>query len=150
MCILVLIYSKLLVWFQGKQIKSFHDDGNDNLLSEIHQKFNYRHGERIKFLEHVAVTVNIQCKRRGNIEIFLLSPQNTNVKILQTRRHDNSTAGFQNWTFMSVATWSENPQGKWLLIIRDVNGTDTINRVGKSKLRLYGTRTNPNNLHIKF
>jgi len=41
------------------------------------------------------------------------------VQILSPRRLDNSDAGFTKWKFMSVATWGEDPRGRWTLEIFD-------------------------------
>lgn len=41
------------------------------------------------------------------------------VQILSPRKLDNSNAGFTKWKFMSIATWGEDPRGKWTLEIFD-------------------------------
>jgi len=38
---------------------------------------------------------------------------------LTERPLDTSAVGFKAWTFMSVHTWGENPQGSWTLTISD-------------------------------
>lgn len=43
----------------------------------------------------------------------------TTVQLLRHRKLDKSNEGFQNWTFMSVMTWGENPKGVWTLEILD-------------------------------
>lgn len=65
------------------------------------------------------------------------------VPILEQRKNDNSTEGFQDWVFMSVATWSENPRGLWRIkIIDNTNGIGYLN-VGKCTLMLHGTIIDP-------
>lgn len=52
---------------------------------------------------------------------FLISMhlQGTKVQILKPRKLDDSTAGFEKWKFMSVASWGEDPRGSWTLDILD-------------------------------
>lgn len=45
--------------------------------------------------------------------------QGTKVQILKPRKLDDSTAGFEKWKFMSVASWGEDPRGRWILDILD-------------------------------
>lgn len=45
--------------------------------------------------------------------------QGTKVEILKPRKLDDSTAGFEKWKFMSVASWGEDPRGSWILDIFD-------------------------------
>ncbi|KAF9428497.1 pheromone processing endoprotease [Podila epigama] len=75
----------------------------------------------VKFgsLEHVTVTVNIEHAFRGEIEVFLKSPDNIISKLAEVRPQDDSSEGFNNWTFMSVKHWEENPIGQWTLTVYD-------------------------------
>lgn len=43
----------------------------------------------------------------------------TTVQILAPRIKDLSSQGFLGWTFMSVMTWGENPNGVWTLTLED-------------------------------
>lgn len=43
----------------------------------------------------------------------------TKVELLAPRKLDVSSDGFNNWTFMSVMTWGENPNGIWTLTVAD-------------------------------
>lgn len=72
-------------------------------------------------LEHVTVTVNIAHQRRGDIEVELISPFNVVSQLAAARRLDASSAGLQNWTFMSVKHWGEDAVGKWTLRVKDEN-----------------------------
>ena len=51
-------------------------------------------------------------------EKYFISTE-TRVQLLGKRRKDTSPFGFNQWKLMSVATWSENPLGEWLLEIQD-------------------------------
>eukprot|EP00088_Acartia_fossae_P071101 TRINITY_DN9692_c0_g1_i1.p1 TRINITY_DN9692_c0_g1~~TRINITY_DN9692_c0_g1_i1.p1 ORF type:complete len:188 (+),score=20.35 TRINITY_DN9692_c0_g1_i1:649-1212(+) len=79
----------------------------------------------VKYLEHVQVTVTIAHPKRGNLEVILRSPNGTITKLLSSRPRDNSRKGFHNWTFMSVQTWGEQPQGKWTVYVADRQKKDT-------------------------
>lgn len=41
------------------------------------------------------------------------------MELLAPRKLDESSDGFNNWTFMSVMTWGENPNGIWTLTVAD-------------------------------
>ncbi|KAL3276937.1 hypothetical protein HHI36_012303 [Cryptolaemus montrouzieri] len=73
----------------------------------------------INYLEHVEIKTTIKYSRRGSLEIWLTSPLGTKVQLLSSRKLDVSRDGFQKWTFMSVMTWGEPPQGFWMLTVRD-------------------------------
>ena len=49
----------------------------------------------------------------------ILSTVDTNTVLLSERPNDRSSAGFKNWTFMSVHNWGESPSGSWQLKIKD-------------------------------
>ena len=51
----------------------------------------------------------------------------TETELLSIRPGDHSEKGFDNWPFMSVHTWGEQPAGQWKLTIRDTvyRGIDT-------------------------
>jgi hypothetical protein len=74
---------------------------------------------QIKYLEHVQLYVTIDYARRGDLHINMTSPQGTNTMLLSERLGDNSNEGFNNWAFMSVHTWGENPSGVWKIRIND-------------------------------
>lgn len=41
------------------------------------------------------------------------SPQGTQSTVLPPRLSDGAAAGFNNWPFLSVHFWGENPAGTW-------------------------------------
>ena len=57
--------------------------------------------------------------RRGDIAIYLTSPHGTKSQLLTKRPYDNSRAGFQDWPFLTVFCWGENPTGTWWLEIQN-------------------------------
>ena len=54
--------------------------------------------------------------RRGDVEIELDSPSGTSSTLLPHRDYDFiNTEGYDNWSFMSVHFWGEDPTGVWTL-----------------------------------
>ena len=54
--------------------------------------------------------------RRGDVEIELTSPAGTRSILLPNRDYDFvNTEGYDNWPFMSVHFWGEDPTGTWTL-----------------------------------
>ncbi|KFH73648.1 hypothetical protein MVEG_00862 [Podila verticillata NRRL 6337] len=94
----------------------------------------------VKFgqLEHVTVTVNIQHEFRGEVEVFLRSPDNIVSKLAVARPIDASTEGFNDWTFMSVKHWEENPLGSWTLTVFDRTNPNNTGIFKNWKLSLHG------------
>lgn len=56
-------------------------------------------------LEHIQVTVNADHQRRGNIEVWLDSPNGIRSILARPRRFDDDASGLPDWTFMSVKHW---------------------------------------------
>jgi kexin len=63
----------------------------------------------VERLEHVTVTMNVEHTRRGDLSVELKSPDGIVSYISATRRLDESTAGYADWTFMSVVHWYVSP-----------------------------------------
>ncbi|XP_065649727.1 PC3-like endoprotease variant B isoform X2 [Hydra vulgaris] len=70
-------------------------------------------------LEHVILTVSFVHRRRGDVSIDLVSPNGTKSEMLSPRRYDDSDEGLDEWNFMTVYNWGENPNGVWLLRVTD-------------------------------
>ncbi|XP_069360440.1 neuroendocrine convertase 1-like [Maniola hyperantus] len=99
------------------------------------------------YIEHVELVTTIQYTRRGALEIYLVSPQGTKVQILSARQRDTSTAGLVNWPLTSVATWGEQPQGSWRVIIQDMSDESNTGEIGPISLVIHGTIDMP--AHMK-
>ena len=85
--------------------------------------------------------------RRGDIQIELTSPQGTRSMLLPYRDFDFvNLQGYQNWPFMSVHYWGENPTGTWTLRVnfRSTSGYVSVDNVD---LTLYGTTITPESVH---
>ncbi|KAI8816037.1 peptidase S8/S53 domain-containing protein [Fimicolochytrium jonesii] len=76
-------------------------------------------------LEHVQVTVRLRHPHRKFLTIKLTSPSKTVSYLAAPRIKDESNAGLNPWTFMTVHNWGENPVGKWTLQIDDLRTGDT-------------------------
>lgn len=72
--------------------------------------------------EHVTVNINLNFTKRGQLDIYLISPHGIVSHIGPSRENDVSPDGFQDWTFMSVKHWQEDPVGVWQLKIINANG----------------------------
>ncbi|KAF7726576.1 pheromone processing endoprotease [Apophysomyces ossiformis] len=92
----------------------------------------------LRRLEHVTATVNIEHKERGNIVINLESPNKVESQLATARRLDKSTDGIQNWKFMSVKHWGEDPIGNWTLFVYDVSNPDAKGKLVNWTLTLFG------------
>ena len=81
--------------------------------------------------------------RRGDNKIELTSPQGTKSILLPYRNYDFINAeGYDDWPFMSVHFWGENPIGNWTLKITYKSGSGYVSMSGLS-MTLYGTATIP-------
>ena len=81
--------------------------------------------------------------RRGDIKIELTSPHGTTSVLLPYRNYDFvNEEGYDDWPFMSVHFWGENPVGTWTLKITYKSGSGYVTMSGLS-MTLYGTATVP-------
>jgi kexin len=83
----------------------------------------------IASVEHITVTVSISHTRRGDLAIFLISPNGIASQLGSARVVDTSGDGFKDWTFMTVIHWGENCVGEWVLKV-----VDTVPNGFKGKL----------------
>jgi kexin len=56
-------------------------------------------------LEHVTVTMNVNHTRRGDLSVELHSPSGIVSHLSTARQYDSAAAGYDDWTFMTVAHW---------------------------------------------
>jgi hypothetical protein len=73
----------------------------------------------VKKVEHVDITVTLRHRRRGDLNITVVSPGGTTSNLLAPRKFDTSDKGLKDWSFMTVHLWGENPVGEWTLYVRD-------------------------------
>ncbi|XP_026786123.1 furin (paired basic amino acid cleaving enzyme) a [Pangasianodon hypophthalmus] len=93
----------------------------------------------VSSLEHVQAQLTLSYNRRGNLAIYLISPQGTRSTLLAPRPHDYSSEGFNDWAFMSTHSWDEDPRGEWTLEIENVASTSDYGTLTQFTLVLYGT-----------
>ncbi|KAL4225100.1 hypothetical protein ACF0H5_015793 [Mactra antiquata] len=65
-------------------------------------------------LEHVQVSVKFKYAKLRAVTFNLTSPSGTTSHLL-TQDSDKKVNGTQEWTFLSVRFWDENPVGIWIL-----------------------------------
>jgi len=101
---------------------------------------------KIKFLEHVQVRVNLNFTRRGDLEMNLTSPWGTTSRLTQYRPKDNNPnhTSLSNWTILTLHHWGENPSGVWKLTLKN-SQLEHMNTgiLFDWALILYGTATDP-------
>lgn len=73
----------------------------------------------VNYVEHVQAKLTLHYYRRGNLVIHLTSPSGTRSTLLPKRPSDMNKGGFNQWAFLSVHFWEENPSGNWKLEIMD-------------------------------
>ncbi|KAI1301502.1 Furin-like protease 2 [Halotydeus destructor] len=93
-------------------------DNNQQLEVTLSTKACQGTSNEIKYLEHVQARLTLQFKPRGNLKITLISPSGTPSDLLLPRPRDLDESSFNNWPFLSVHFWGEQPQGTWKLYIK--------------------------------
>eukprot|EP00058_Branchiostoma_floridae_P016157 XP_002601645.1 hypothetical protein BRAFLDRAFT_124316 [Branchiostoma floridae] len=105
----------------------------------------------VKYLEHVVVEISLDHPCRGHLSIHITSPSGTRSTLLPERQFDSSSDGLKDWAFMTTHCWGEQPDGDWILEVKDL-GQQNCQRYGlrtvlpvlrKWKLILYGTAEHP-------
>lgn len=101
----------------------------------------------VQFLEHVQCKISLRYYPRGNLMIVLTSPSGTRSTLLFPRPRDSFATTFEEWPFLSVHFWGENPTGVWKLEVMNM-GQDPPTRAKQGILRkwqliFYGTQDNP-------
>lgn len=89
-------------------------------------------------IEHVTVTMNIDHTRRGDLSVDLRSPSGIISHLSTARRNDGSRAGYEDWTFMSVAHWGESGLGNWTVVVKDTVPNEFNGTLVDWKLSFYG------------
>lgn len=89
-------------------------------------------------VEHVTVTMNVNHTRRGDLSVELKSPSGYVSHIATTRKNDVESAGFVDWTFMSVAHWGETGRGTWTVVIKDTVDNENNGTFVDWRLKLWG------------
>ncbi|XP_028647235.2 furin-1 [Erpetoichthys calabaricus] len=93
----------------------------------------------VSSLEHAQARLTLSYNRRGDLAIYLISPQGTRSTLLAPRPHDFSSEGFNDWAFMTTHSWDEDPRGEWTLEIENASGGSDYGTLKQFILVLYGT-----------
>ncbi|KAK3096815.1 hypothetical protein FSP39_003549 [Pinctada imbricata] len=101
----------------------------------------------INYLEHVQFIITMDYTKRGDLSLNATSASGVETMLLSQRPLDKSSAGFQEWTFMSVHSWGEHPSGTWKLKFWDAAGQNNAGIIKSVKLVLHGTKEQPD--HVK-
>lgn len=97
--------------------------------------------------EQVVSPIHVSAgRKRGDLRIYLTSPQGTRSTLLDARPQDYSSSGYIDWPFMTTHSWGENPNGRWVLEIHnDAYSKWAANaKFFKWSLELYGIEFDPN------
>lgn len=93
--------------------------------------------EKMDFVEHVAVTVELQHHNIGSVRISLVSPEGK-VSFLALQRDDRHSATPDNgWTFTTTRHWGEKAHGHWKVLFDDV-GSGARGKVKAASLMITG------------
>ena len=94
--------------------------------------------------EHVGVNLDIAHTFRGDLEIFLTSPNGTTSKLVQDGRAGGGS--YVDFPFMTVWNWGESAAGVWTLRIADRTAVDVGTLTGV-RMTVYGS-TSPSSLGL--
>uniref|UniRef100_A0A2P2I1L6 furin n=1 Tax=Hirondellea gigas TaxID=1518452 RepID=A0A2P2I1L6_9CRUS len=101
------------------EVQAPHDDKLIPQKSYVSLQLEVSDCPGVEHLEHVQAMVSLSADRRGDLEIYLISPAGTKSTLLAQRPRDESSSGFHSWPFMSVHMWGEKPLGVWTLEIHN-------------------------------
>ena len=115
----------------------------DNLaLKKENSTIDVDSSEGLKYIEHIQVYVTLETVKRGDIEIWLISPKGTRSNLLSKRPKDYSRDGFNNWPFLTVHMWEESPIGTWTLQVTNRGIYGNV-KLKKWSIVFLGTETHP-------
>lgn len=94
-------------WFKSPwlHVKYQIPQGVEGLLSTFEVTKEALKKANFERIEHVTVTMNVNHTRRGDLSVELRSPTRMVSHLSVARRLDDAKAGYDDWTFMSVAHW---------------------------------------------
>lgn len=94
-------------WFNSPWMHVKHPipQGVEGILSSFEVTAEHLKKANFERVEHVTVTMNVEHSRRGDLSVELRSPTNLVSHLSVTRKLDDATEGYVDWTFMSVAHW---------------------------------------------
>merc|ERR1712141_340988 len=82
-------------------------------------------------------------------EIDVVSPSGTRSNVLSGRfQDDDSSKGFNNWKFMSVHFWGENPKGTWKVHARNRSLNDSEDMLEERQDSYLGNNLEQQNVEL--
>jgi len=87
-------------------------------------------------IESIEVLVNITHFFRGDLNVFLTSPNGIVSELV--RSHNDDGFHYRNWTFTSMVHWDENSFGDWTIKVNDTESGYTGD-FNSWNLTFYGT-----------
>ncbi|ROT39344.1 KEX1 protease [Sodiomyces alkalinus F11] len=112
--------------------------GNEGLVIEHEVTADALKDANLERVEHVTVTMNVNHTRRGDLSVDLISPEGVVSHIATARENDQTNAGYDDWTFMTVAHWGESGVGNWKVIIKDGKVNEHSGTFVDFHLKLWG------------
>ncbi|THZ06921.1 hypothetical protein D6C95_02203 [Aureobasidium pullulans] len=127
-------------WFFSPWMHVRHEipEGEKGIASSFEITEQMVKDANLERIEHVTVTMNVEHTRRGDLSVELRSPQGIVSHIATSRRRDEANAGYDDWTFMSVAHWGESGVGKWTVIVKDSTKNGHTGKFIDWHLKLFG------------
>ncbi|KAF2482338.1 peptidase S8/S53 domain-containing protein [Neohortaea acidophila] len=127
-------------WYFGPWLHVKHaiPEGEKGLTSSFTVTRNMLRQANLERLEHVTVTMNVQHTRRGDLSVDLISPSGMVSYLATHRRNDEARAGYNDWTFMSVAHWGESGVGEWTVVVKDTNNNGHNGTFTDWRIKFYG------------
>ncbi|GAB7354134.1 hypothetical protein MBLNU459_g4696t1 [Dothideomycetes sp. NU459] len=127
-------------WYFSPWLHVRHDvpQGDQGLSSHFEVTEQMVEDANLDRLEHVTITMNVEHTRRGDLSAELISPNGIVSHIATARRNDDASAGYVDWTFMSVAHWGESGIGEWTVIIKDTKVNEHSGKFIDWRLKLWG------------
>lgn len=88
-------------------------------------------------VEHASLRLSAQHDRRGDLDVYLVSPSGTESHLLQANPYDEEL-DILDFSFNSVQFWGESATGQWTVRIVD-RASDFSGELYQATLTLYGT-----------
>jgi kexin len=82
--------------------------------------------------------MNAVHQRRGDLSAELVSPSGVRSVLAPSRRFDESSRGYEDWNFMSVAHFGEDGIGEWTIIVKDAVVNDKLGILTDWRLKIFG------------
>lgn len=101
-------------WFFS-EFNAPNDSFTDKYETQIEVTQDMLDGANLEKLEHVNVKLSYQYEFRGALKWTLTSPSGHEVVLAERRRNDRASFPVDDWQFLSVAHWGEDPVGTWTL-----------------------------------